>query len=240
MNIMLRTFIGFSVLLFATYSWSSVVINGTRVIYPESAGFITVQLVNKSATTHLVQTWIDKGDPAMAPEQIQVPFSLTPPVVKMESGEGQALKLAKQDVSGLPKDRESVFWLNVLDVPPLPGAQAQENYLQVALRSRIKLFYRPVGLKASESDIDNGLSLITKNGGQCINNASPFHVTLVRITPWHGEPLKQTPAGNLLDGTAFIAPFSCFPLKRAAGHGKKYRISRLDDFGSQRNALIEG
>lgn len=73
-----------------------------------------------------------------------MPFTGMPAVVKINSGEGQALKVAAHNAAALPTDRESVLWLNVLDVPPLPRNNDDgANYLQVALRSRIKLLYRP-------------------------------------------------------------------------------------------------
>ncbi len=47
------------------------------------------------------------------------------------------------------KDRESVFWFNVLEVPPKPDAAKATNQslLQLAFRTRIKLFYRPKGIE---------------------------------------------------------------------------------------------
>ena len=99
---------------------ASVVINATRVIYPAQSKYVNVQLVNRSKTTHLVQSWIDTGNPSAAPETIKTPFSLTPPVVKMAPNEGQALKLSIINSGLMPDDRESVYWLNVLDVPWFP------------------------------------------------------------------------------------------------------------------------
>lgn len=56
--------------------------------------------------------------------------------------------------SVLPKDRESVFWFNVLEVPPKPDAAtvANQSLLQLAFRTRIKLFYRPEALKGNPSE----------------------------------------------------------------------------------------
>ena len=73
-------------------AFASVVINQTRVIYPAAAKFVSVQLVNDSDKTHLVQSWLDEGDASAAPEKVKVPFSLMPPVVKMEAHSGQTLK----------------------------------------------------------------------------------------------------------------------------------------------------
>lgn len=53
-----------------------------------------------------------------------MPFSLLPPVVKMSGHAGQALKISAMNTHSLPKDRESVFWLNVLmSLPSLKGVE---------------------------------------------------------------------------------------------------------------------
>lgn len=53
--------------------------------------------------------------------------------------------------SALPQDRESLFWFNVLEIPPKSKAKEGEslNQLQLAFRTRIKLFFRPDGLKGT-------------------------------------------------------------------------------------------
>lgn len=40
---------------------------------------ITVQLMNDSKRSSLIQAWIDNGDTSLPPEKLQVPFVLTPP-----------------------------------------------------------------------------------------------------------------------------------------------------------------
>ncbi|WP_211454714.1 fimbrial biogenesis chaperone [Collimonas antrihumi] len=104
---------------------ADIVFSKTRAIYPMQEREITVTLSNENATApRLMQAWIDDGDINGAPEQIDVPFTLTPPVFRMEAGKSQALRVvyAREDGKGkaLPKDKESVFWLNVLAVPPRP------------------------------------------------------------------------------------------------------------------------
>lgn len=59
----------------------------------------------------------------------------------MEPKRGQTVKVMYTGATALPKDRESVYWFNVLEVPPKPkDAQADKNLLQLAFRTRIKLF----------------------------------------------------------------------------------------------------
>ncbi len=85
--------------------------------------------------------------------------------------------------SPLPKDRESVFWFNVLEVPPKPDADkvANQSLLQLAFRTRIKLFYRPEGLNGLPSDAPAALkwSWATSAGKTALRvaNPTPYHVS---------------------------------------------------------------
>lgn len=45
----------------------------------------------------------------------------------------------------LPADRESVFCLNVKNIAPT--SKANRNKLQINVKSRFKIFFRPKGLK---------------------------------------------------------------------------------------------
>jgi P pilus assembly chaperone PapD len=133
-------------------TYASVVIAGTRVIYNGGEREVTVKLTNEGKSPALTQIWLDKGDPKAAPSTIDVPFVVTPPVTRIDPGKGQTLRILHAGAQ-LPQDKESVFWLNVLEIPPKPGAdEADANRLQLAFRSRIKLFYRPQGLKGNAQE----------------------------------------------------------------------------------------
>jgi P pilus assembly chaperone PapD len=83
------------------------------------------------------------------PEKDSAPFIVLPPIVRIEPGKGQSWRLVFNG-SRLPQDRESLFWFNLLDIPPEPKNGTAINYLQLAIRSRIKLFYRPAGVAAEK------------------------------------------------------------------------------------------
>ena len=126
---------------------ASVVIAGTRVVYNAKDSEVTVKLTNNGKQPALTQIWLDTGDPNAAPSSIDVPFTVTPPLARIDPGKGQTLRII---YSGEPQplDRESVFWLNVLEVPPNASAdEADSSRLQMAFRTRIKMFFRPEGLK---------------------------------------------------------------------------------------------
>lgn len=227
-------------LVLPAYCDANVIINGTRVIYPASSKFVNIQLVNKSSSTHLVQSWIDDGDPVASPESIHVPFVLTPPVVKMGAGEGQELKITFKAGQTVAADQETVYWLNTLDIPPVPeSADGAGNYLQVAIRSRIKLLYRPTSIPSPVIELHKKLSVKQQNGTVCLNNDSPYYVTVPQIIPWNGGDLRRKTDNNILDKTLFIKPFSCQRVSSGIKPGKYYRITWIDDYGAKKLGIVK-
>lgn len=165
----------------AQQAMAGVVISGTRVIYPAQAREVTVQVNNVGESPSLVQAWIDSGNPEQTAENSDAPFLLTPPIARVEPGRSQALRVMFTGAA-LPTDRESLFWLNVLDVAPSPQAGGEEqNYLQVAFRSRVKLFYRPKDLPDTANDAPRKLRWSLVDGKLRIDNPTPYHVTLAEV-----------------------------------------------------------
>lgn len=169
-------------IIIPTWVNAAVVISGTRVIYDENEKEVTLKVSNEGTVPVLIQNWLDTGDVDAAPETIQVPFVLTPPVFRIEPTKSQTLRIGYTGGVALPKDKETIYWLNVLEIPP--NATDEENKLQIAYRSRIKLFYRPVALKDKMGAINaaEGLKFsVSGNTLKVINNA-PYYVSLVSIS----------------------------------------------------------
>ena len=165
---------------------ASVVITGTRVIYPANETEVTVKLHNEGKQPALVQAWIDEGDPNTTPTNAKAPFTITPPISRMDPGKSQTLRVSYTG-EPLPADRETVFYLNVLEVPPEPQAKSGEphNWLQPAVRSRLKLFFRPAALKNSvQSALPQLTWQLTRAEGKpvlAVSNPSPYYVTLTGV-----------------------------------------------------------
>ena len=94
---------------------ASVVIGGTRVVFPARQGEATVRLTNENDYATLVEAWIDSGDIKSTPNSANSPFLITPPLFRMDPHKDQSLRIIyTQGSQPLPADRESLFWLNVL------------------------------------------------------------------------------------------------------------------------------
>lgn len=207
-------------------SRANVIINSTRVIYPQGSKEVPVQLFNTGTQQALVQAWIDDGNADSTPETANVPFILTPPVVKIDGKNGQQLRV-KMTPAQLPADRESLFYLNLLDIPPLPENSADKNMMQIAIRSRIKLFYRPSGLTLSADKAHTRLTFTRDGQHYILKNDSSYHINILG--------LKTTTDGrDLADEGTMIAPYAQFTLPAASGlpAGNHYALTLIDDFGA--------
>ena len=128
---------------------------------------------NQGADDIMIQSWIE----AM-PNQAEsdVPFAITPSLARLGHRKEQTLRIFYQGV-GLPQDRESVMWLNVQEIPQV---STSENSLQIAIRQRLKLFYRPKDLPGTADEAARNLTWSVENasGSPALlaSNGSAFHV----------------------------------------------------------------
>ncbi|MGU9857267.1 fimbrial biogenesis chaperone [Pseudomonas sp. LF245] len=190
-------------------AFGGVIISGTRHIYPEKSREISIQVSNEDPKSpRLVQAWLDRG---RAPELSDVPFSLAPPVFRIDAGKGQVIRLAYTR-EPLPGDRESLFWLNVLEVPPKPhdvgtAAEGERNYLRFAFRIRTKVFFRPAQLPGKLDDAIPQLRWSLQRGPQGallrVDNPSAYHVTFHEVALAMGS---RTGATLLAGETGMVAP----------------------------------
>ncbi|MBS9435313.1 fimbrial biogenesis chaperone [Photorhabdus hainanensis] len=205
---------------------ANIVINTTRVIYPSGNKEVSVQLLNAGDQPSLVQSWIDDGDPNSTPETAKVPFLLTPPVVKIDGNNGQQLRI-KHINSNLPTDRESLFYLNVLDIPPVAENIGDKNVMQIAIRTRIKFFYRPNKLSILPKQLQQHIVLKREGSQLKLENSSPYFVNIVGLKSSDTQP-------NLLNEGTIIKPFSShsFSTNEKVKVGDKLTLAIIDDFGA--------
>ncbi|MET3075984.1 MULTISPECIES: fimbrial biogenesis chaperone [Pantoea] len=225
MNISRNKTLPFFALLWATLmsgqALASIVITGTRVIYHQDDKEVSVQLKNVGASPVLIQSWVDNGDANATPENIQTPYIITPPVNRVDAGKGQTLRLSLSNSGAFAHDRESVSWLNVLEIPAKTKDKAELNTLQMAFRTRIKLFYRPAGLKGDANEAVKSLNWSVSNGQLKASNPTPYNVSLVTVTV----------NGRTIDGE-MVPPLSSLTFKISASAGANVSGDYVNDFGA--------
>ncbi|VWC72746.1 pilus assembly protein [Burkholderia lata] len=223
--------------LIASQAYASVVISGTRVIFPGKEREVTIKLTNDGKIPALVQTWIDTGDQNASPETIDVPFTLTPSMFRMEPNKGQTLRLVYTN-EPLPADKESLYWLNVLEIPPKAEDGADRNQLQIALRTRIKIIFRPEGLKGDAVAAPSQVRWDIAPGKQGTyvlkaTNPTPFVVNIGSILLHAGGQKYDAGAGYVLPGATQEFPVAKLHAKPAAG--AKVQFNSINDWGTSAN-----
>ena len=212
-------FMLFLVLLSAPVK-ASIVITGTRVIYSQGERSVSVKLNNNGKSPVLIQSWVDDGVMSKSPDTSTAPFIVTPPINRVDPGKGQTLQITFTGKK-LPSDKESVFWLNVLEVPARNSSKKDDNFLQIAFRTRIKLFYRPQALQGKYIEAPDNLEWKTVDGKLLAANKTPWYVSVSGVSA-NG---KKT-AGKM------IAPFNAesFPLR--VSHGQMIHFDVVNDYGA--------
>ncbi|HAT3905037.1 fimbrial chaperone [Citrobacter koseri] len=230
---------GFLFIFFTLWSEhvaASITMTGTRIIYNGSANSVDVHLKNKDSFPYVVSTWFDNGNMADGPEKsAQLPFIATPPVFRIQPGEGQIIRIVFTAAQSLPQDRESLFYFNFMQVPPANVGQrspdqGNQNSLLIMLRNRVKLFYRPAELNGNPQKMLANLQ-VTRTGqtGITIKNNQPYYITIAGLQLINASETRTQKAG-------MIAPFSSeryvFTDARSAAN-QRVRITLINDQGAR-------
>ncbi|BBP98295.1 fimbrial chaperone [Burkholderia sp. SFA1] len=211
---------------------ASVVIAGTRIVYNQSEPEVTVKLTNNGKLPGLTKVWLDKGDPDAKPDTIEVPFTITPPLMRIDPTKSQTLRIMFTG-DPLPADKESIFYLNVLEVPPkATGDAASANQLQLAFRTRIKFFYRPASLKERPEEAPGKIAWhLKRDGGKNTieaSNPSQYYVSFDSV-----EYTDGVRTASFIDG-GMVGPGETkgFPLKGELPGGEaKVKWTAINDYG---------
>ncbi|WP_448123039.1 fimbrial biogenesis chaperone [Stenotrophomonas riyadhensis] len=245
MNAMYRTAmragLTLGVLSLAITSHAGVQIDGTRVIYSEGMPEATVRLRNNNDVPVLLQSWVDTLTESASPSTTQAPFVLMPPISRVDAGKGQVLRM-KLTSASLPKDRESAFWLNVLEVPAVKSdGTASGGHLQITVRNRIKIFYRPKVLDdrgAGRAPQDVAWSLVADQGAWSLQarNDSPYHVSMVKA--WLVQGQKETEAESMQMLTPHSTTSFKLPGINASPANATLKVRYINDFGGVVNTTL--
>ncbi|CNG96612.1 putative fimbrial chaperone protein [Yersinia aldovae] len=175
----IRTLI-LSLLLLNSAVQAGVVIGGTRVIYPEANKSVSLNLKNSDNNPYLVQSWVESE----FGETANQPFIITPPLFRFEGQRENLLRIIRTDGS-LPTDRESMFWLNIKSIAAVSKSSAEDaeaqNALQVAIKNRIKLIYRPTQLIDMPEAVTDKLKWQLQGNQLTVTNPTPYYMNFQQV-----------------------------------------------------------
>ncbi|EGF7347964.1 fimbria/pilus periplasmic chaperone [Escherichia coli] len=201
---------------------AAVSLDRTRAIFYGGEKSMSLNISNDNKQLpYLAQAWIENEKQ----EKITTgPIVVTPPVQRLEPGAKSMVRLAgTPELSQLPQDRESLFYFNLREIPP---KSEKENVLQIALQTKIKLFYRPASIKEEPNAVwQEKLILRKTNGGYLIDNPTPYYVTVIGL----GANEKQAREGKFVP--VMLAPKSSQTVK-SENYSTPY-MSYINDYGGR-------
>ena len=209
---------------------ASVMIHATRLIYSSNARDVNIEVSGEGDQPSLVQLWVDDGDPTRLPENSNAPFLIIPPVARINPGQSQSFRItALPHLLEEKKDQESLFWLNILDIPAKPKTDFKENnnYLQLAIRSRIKVFFRPKQLDRDAASAAAKIRWHYQENILSIENPTPYFVIIKSVLD-HMQ-------NDLMPQGLELKPFVKHKIKIDLIDSKqmsKYKYVVINDFGS--------
>ncbi|WP_112289719.1 molecular chaperone [Rahnella sp. AN3-3W3] len=201
------------------YCLASLVLDETRVIYPEADPQESVKVDNPTSLNFLAQAWIE--DEHGREEQH---FTVYPPLSRINANSTSSVRIEKIDSEKLPADRETLMWLNIKEIPQRQKADGPQ--LVVAFKSRIKILYRPKSIDPELHESFTKMTWQTLPGKLIVSNPTPYNITFDKV--WDGamnNPANELPAN-------MVAPFSSLTISVPAGktvHTVYYDI--INDFG---------
>lgn len=147
----------------------------TRIIFNQTDKSVSIKLKNQSKVfPYLAQSWIEDKEGKKTREYL----TPLPPLLRLEAGEQSQIRIIGQPtLAQLPSDRESLFYYNMREIPPRSD---QKNILQVAMQSRLKVFWRPknIVLKEGQAVPMEKVAVSRSSTGVVIKNGTPYHITV--------------------------------------------------------------
>lgn len=229
---------------------AAISVDRTRLIVTEQEREASPQILNEGTQPVLIQAWVDTGEAQTEVKHIQTPFIVDPPVFRLEPGQSRHLRvLMVQPAQSLPRDRESVFWFNVLEIPPKPHTSGSMNHLQVSFQTRLKIFFRPEPIaKRVRSESDDLRFALRRKGDKTVSlsiqNPSPLHQTINTLAITLQKGKKIALKSVMIDpGQAVDIPLNHRIDGMAGAIHWRVHFSTIDDFGvvheQEKDILLE-
>ncbi|MBK0033472.1 fimbria/pilus periplasmic chaperone [Erwinia sp. S43] len=213
------------IFIFSPMTYAAIAIQQSRVIFDSDKSSQSLLVINQNPyDPYLAQGWIEDENG----KRVQGPLLILPPIQRLEPGENSQIKIqALPSARLLRQDRETLFYLNLREIPPrVKGG----NTFQIALQNRIKIFYRPVGLKNLDlaSPWQSQLVLTRRDNRWEIANPSPYYITLVDAQTHHkGQKIADFTPFMLAPGSSEMLPGDI------GDYGNAPVFTYLNDYGGR-------
>ncbi|EGT3611501.1 fimbrial chaperone [Morganella morganii] len=217
-------------LLISSQSMAAFTLNGTRFIYEGGSKNISFEVTNHAPDTWGGQVWIDNiSQPADSVSLIPAPTFF-----KVDGDHKQVVRVLGVNDTQLPKDHESLFRLNVQEIPPAPKSGG--NVLSMAMNTQVKLIYRPEALAADRRDAEKQLRIEQRGGTSVLVNPTPYYFAVMAL---HSGATDKGTVISVPDAQVSLntmVPYAEVPLGKVVS--LPVTVEAIDDYGATRSYTL--
>lgn len=192
-------------------------LGATRLIFSSKNNQTSLSINNTDTeNVFLIKSWVENEDGKVTSD-----FLVTPPLFLIKQKRENILRIMSVN-KNLATDRETVYWLNVKAIPSRQKESdgQQKNALQLAIQSRIKLFYRPSDLQGDPMTAYKELTFSRVGNTLTVKNPTPYYVNLVNIKSGDKKFAQM------------IAPKSSVPLNVDLHGSNTISFQAINDYGA--------
>ncbi len=206
-----------AVLMSSQSALASLSADQTRYIFNGNKDSLTITVTNNDKEkTFGGQAWVDN----IIEKDTRPTFVVTPSFFKVKPKGQQTLRVIMAS-DHVPQDKESVYWLNLQDIPPA----MEGNGIAVALRTKLKLFYRPKALIEGRKGAEEGITFkVRPDGRNVLVNTTPYIYAIGNLLDVNGKKIS-------VDSDAAKKLLMFMPGDEVPVNGKVVKVESLNDYG---------
>ena len=205
-----------ALLLVMSSAQAGIIVGGTRIIYKGDKKETSISVKNPDKTSYLIQSWRDTGEKNGDKTQ----FMITPPLFRLGPEQENTLRIIRAG-GNLPEDRESLYWMNIKSIPATEKNDSA-NTLQIAVKTRIKLIYRPQSLTEQPEKFTDKLTWQRSGNSVTVTNPTPYYMNFSSVKV----------GGSTVKDASYVAPMSRATFTLPAGASGDISWVIINDFGS--------
>lgn len=196
----------------------------TRYIFRGDKDSLTITVDNSNDKQIFGgQAWVDN----ILEKDTRPTFVVTPSFFKVRPKGVQTLRVIIAS-DHMPRDKESIYWLNLQNIPPA----LEGNGLAVALRMKVKLIYRPKALIEGRRGAEEGIALQTRpDGSAWLVNTTPYIFAIGSLLDGKDNKVEIDK-----DAAQKLRMFK--PGDEVAVKGRVVKVSSVNDYGDMQTWTI--
>lgn len=168
-------------LLSTNSAFAALALDATRYIYKGDKQTLSAVVENQTKSDYGAQVWLDN----IVEKDTRPTFIATPSFFKIK-GEGKQVFRIMKVSDHMPKDKESIYWLNLQEIPP----KKKSSGLVMAIRTKVKMIYRPATIVDGRMNAEENLTTSYLPGAQWLVNSTPYIFAIDSVADGQDKKIK--------------------------------------------------